>query len=53
MRGFTLFVEGVVRYLLILVFVAACGGGSKPPLVPDDPNAPHPENDIVDAGSTE
>jgi hypothetical protein len=43
----------IVTIALIGVLAAlACGGGSKPPLVPDDPNAPHPELE-VDGGSSE
>jgi predicted small lipoprotein YifL len=39
-------------FVLIALMTVACGGGSKPPLVPDDPNAPQPEIE-VDGGSAE
>jgi predicted small lipoprotein YifL len=53
MRGFALFVEGIMRHLLLiaLLLVVACGT-KKPPLVPDDPNAPQPQLE-VDGGSEE
>lgn len=37
--------------LLALLFVVACGG-KKPPLIPDDLNAPQPQLE-VDGGSEE
>lgn len=38
--------------LIAVLVVLGCGGGKKPPLVPDDPNAPQPQLD-VDGGSSE
>jgi hypothetical protein len=41
-----------MRWFVLIALMTACGGGSKPPLVPDDPNAPQPEIE-VDGGSAE
>jgi predicted small lipoprotein YifL len=41
-----------MRYVLVIALLLVGCGSKKPPLVPDDPNAPQPQLD-VDGGNAE